>query len=102
MSTGRVFAPALVTLSLLAGCGEQGEPSGSSSKPQIPVVTPTKTVLYFLENPQDHDTTMKACKNDPGTLGRTPECINAAEAQKKIFTWGREEALKRMRGDQPS
>jgi hypothetical protein len=26
------------------------------------------------------DTTLKACANDPGTLGKTPDCVNAQYA----------------------
>jgi hypothetical protein len=26
------------------------------------------------------DTTLKACANDPGTLGKTPDCVNAQSA----------------------
>ena len=45
------------------------------------------TVDWFKqpENKSVLEDTVKACKNDPGTLGKTPNCVNAKEAQRQIF-----------------
>jgi hypothetical protein len=75
---------------------------------QTPNVAPTvsagavvskspRTVAYFLENPGDHDAVKRRCRNDPGALRNTSDCINADQAQKQIFVWGRDEALRRAR-----
>jgi hypothetical protein len=73
----------------LAACGDQ---PGSSS-----VGTETHDVSWYLEHAAEHDKTKQRCKADPGTLRNAPECINADQAQKQIFVWGREEALRRAR-----
>ena len=48
-----------------SGCGEE-----------------TKTKEYYMqpENAQELETKVKECKNDPGGVGQTPNCINAIEA----------------------
>ena len=56
-----------------------------------------RTVAYFLENPGEHDAVKRRCRNDPGALRNTSDCINADQAQKQIFVWGRDEALSRAR-----
>ncbi len=49
----------------LGGCGEK-----------------TKTKEYYMqpENAQELEAKVKECKNDPGGVGQTPNCINAVEA----------------------
>lgn len=89
-----------LALSLLAGCGEENDALSARDPAPIPEAdtpAPVKTVMYLLENPDEHDAITRRCKNDPGTLAGTSECINAAEASKVIFAVGRDEALKLMR-----
>lgn len=74
----------------LAACGEVAEE--------------VHTVDWFKqpENNQVLTDTVNACKNDPGTLGKTPNCINAfaandqlaAEEMAKMVREDRERALK--------
>ena len=85
---------------LLAGCGEENDEI--SARHPVPIrqadaPAPARTVVYLLENPDEHDAITRRCKNDPGTLAGTSECINAAEASKVIFAVGRDEGLKLMR-----
>lgn len=54
---------ALVT----AGCG-------SSS-------APARTVSYFQAHAEEREAVFKRCADDPGTLGKTPECVNASQAE---------------------
>lgn len=44
------------------------------------------TVDWFKqpENNQVLTDTVAACKNDPGGLGKTPNCVNAIEASKQL------------------
>ena len=44
------------------------------------------TVDWFKqpENNQVLTETVAACKNDPGGLGKTPNCVNADEAKRQI------------------
>lgn len=41
-----------------------------------------KTKEYYMqdENAQELEAKVKECKNDPGGVGQTPNCINAVEA----------------------
>lgn len=76
----------------LAACGEKQ------------VTEEVHTVDWFKqpENNQVLTDTVKACKNDLGTLGKTPNCINAfaandqlaAEEMAKMVREDRERALK--------
>ena len=75
----------------LAGCSDvadrAAEPPASS-----------RTVAYLLTHPDEHESIKRQCKNDPGALRNTPDCMNVDQAQKQIFVWGREEAVRRSKG----
>jgi hypothetical protein len=60
-----LFITLLLAISL-GGCGEEK----------------TKTKEYYMqpENAQELEAKVKECKNDPGGVGQTPNCINAKEA----------------------
>ena len=83
----------LLTAVGLGACKD--EPAAPEKADAIP--TPERTVAFFLANPDEHDAVKRFCKNDPGRLRNTPDCINADQAQKQIFVWGREEALRRSK-----
>jgi uncharacterized lipoprotein YajG len=74
---------------LLAGCDEQpSQPAAEASGPSAeaepaPAPAPVRTVSYFLEHADELQATLHACRDDPGTLAATPDCINAAEARKR-------------------
>ena len=70
----------------LAACGEQQ------------VAEKVHTVDWFKqpENNQVLTDTVNACKNDPGTLGKTPNCINAFAANDQLAA---EEMAKMVRED---
>lgn len=63
------IAVALTGLILLAGC----------SKP----TTPTITVEEFLADEALLAEHVRKCRNNPGELGQTPNCVNAAAADGK-------------------
>ena len=42
--------------------------------------TATHTVAEYRANADLRRDTFARCANDPGTLGRTPDCVNAREA----------------------
>ena len=48
----------------------------------------TQTVEWFMkpENREIRDETIKQCRNNPGELKDTPNCINAEEAKRR--RWG--------------
>ena len=54
----------------------------------------TKTVGWFFEHRDELQTTIKACRDNPGERGNTPNCINANEARKKITVQEMKDALK--------
>ena len=52
---------------MAAGCG-------SSSGP-------VRTVSYFQAHATEREAVFKRCADDPGTLGRSAECVNAERAE---------------------
>lgn len=55
----------------LSGCGEEK----------------TRTAEYYMqeENKAEYEAKLAECKNNPGELLGTPNCINAIQAQQQIF-----------------
>lgn len=99
MTSLRALPFLALAFALLAGCGEENDAISARDPmpiPQADAPAPPRTVVDLLENPDEHDAITQRCKDDPGSLANTPDCINAAEARKRIFTWGRGEALKRI------
>jgi hypothetical protein len=41
------------------------------------------TVEEYGQNAQLRESEMRRCANDPGTLGTSPDCINAREAERR-------------------
>jgi len=60
------YALAVVTLAI-ASCSRQPESA-------------SHTVADYRGNPDLRREQLARCTNDPGTLGQTPDCINAREA----------------------
>lgn len=42
---------------------------------------PTRTVSYFQAHPKEREALYRRCADDPGTLGKTAECVNVEQAQ---------------------
>jgi len=40
------------------------------------------TVAYYREHPDERDAVLKRCADDPGSLGKQPDCVNAREASR--------------------
>jgi hypothetical protein len=53
-----------------------------------------RTVAFFMEHPDQLEATWGRCNNDPGSLRKDPDCINAAEARKQKLSREIDEALK--------
>jgi len=56
---------------LFAGC--------ESKKPEAPKEV-TQTVDWCLKHDQERKATLEKCRNNPGELGNTPNCVNARTA----------------------
>lgn len=78
---------------VISACKDADGPEHAATPPA------PRNVAFFLANPDEHEAVKRRCKNDPGALRNTPDCVNADQAQKQIFVWGRDEALKRSRED---
>ncbi len=81
----------------LAGCGESNKraeeaPSPTMSGQQSP--PPAKTISWFIEHRDELQATLKACRDNPGALGNTPDCVNASAARDKITVQEMKDALK--------
>ena len=55
---------------------------------------PPKTVGWFFEHRDELAVTLKACRDNPGELAKTPNCINANEARNKVTVQEMKDALK--------
>jgi hypothetical protein len=81
----------------LAGCGEGNKrakdaPPRPASRQDSPKAA--KTVSWFIERRDELQATLKACRNNPGALGKTPDCINANAARDEITVQEMKDALK--------
>ena len=95
----------LVALSLITvlaaslGACKEDQASKEGSREDTPAAkaaapaTP-KTVSYFLAHPEELQATWNRCRNDPGSLGRSSECVNVAEARKQRTANEMRDALK--------
>ncbi|MGY4427801.1 hypothetical protein ACVWWO_000278 [Bradyrhizobium sp. F1.13.1] len=54
----------------------------------------TKTVSWFFEHRDELQAALKACRDNPGERGNTPDCINANEARNKVTIQEMKDALK--------
>ncbi len=77
----------LATAALLTACQE---PAPAPPQP--------RTVLAFLEDAPALEQAWTACRNDPGGLGRTPDCVNAGYAKERLMMLGRERAIAGLKG----
>jgi len=42
---------------------------------------PARTVSYFQAHPKEREALYKRCADDPGTLGKSAECVNVSQAE---------------------
>ena len=47
-----------------------------------PAPDPANTVTYYREHADERDAALKRCADDPGSLGKQPDCVNAREASR--------------------
>lgn len=80
--TTRLATLLLTVAAALTGCNEAQK--GQESK----------TVGWFLDHREELAMALKACRDDPGALGTTPNCMNANEARNKITIQEMKDALK--------
>ncbi len=81
----------------LGGCRDANKrvedaPSPAMSKQQSPPLA--KTVSWFIEHRDELQATLKACLDNPGALGKTPDCVNASAARDKVTVKEMKDALK--------
>lgn len=66
--------PALLALALAAGpAAAQGSPAAEP-----------RTVSWYADHPQARAQVQLACFDDPGRLGRDPDCVNAQQASVEV------------------
>ena len=46
-----------------------------------------RTVSWYQAHPTERATMMRACLDDPGHIGRSPDCINAEAANNRTGPW---------------
>lgn len=79
----------------LGACTDNEADKRSASAADSP--RPARTVLQFLEDPAALDETWSRCRNDPGGIGRSPECENAGYAKERSMMLGRERAIESLK-----
>ena len=86
---------------LVTGCGDQSIPASNgeakSGAASASSTAQPRTVRYFLEHPSELDEVWKRCRNDPGGVGTSPECVNAGHANERAMMLGRERALRSLK-----
>ena len=80
----RIAALAGLAIALTA-CGDDTPTAESSDAAETVGVEdsappPVRDVEYFLANREELDELFAECRNNPGELGDTPECINVLDA----------------------
>lgn len=45
----------------------------------------TNTVDYYVNNKADRQERLAECRKNPGDMKKTPNCINAAEAENRVM-----------------
>lgn len=72
-----IFIAFVLMISMLSACGSGEE---------------TRTVEWYLlpENKSAWDAKLEQCRNNPGELGNTPNCVNARRAFDRQFLRGGE------------
>ncbi|MBM3552978.1 MAG: hypothetical protein FJX45_14740 [Alphaproteobacteria bacterium] len=90
--------PALIAVVLLTGCGkEETQPKDAPAPPATSDTaspTPEKTVSWFMSNREEMKRILKACKDNPGALSKTPDCVNANAARDKLIVQEMKDAVK--------
>ena len=93
----RLILPALLAAAL-AGCGEGNKRAEEAPPPPVAsrqdAPKPAKTVSWFIEHRDELQATTKACRENPGDLAKTPDCVNASAARDKIIVQEMKDALK--------
>ena len=90
----------LTTLAVvgLAGCNDDNpRPLAARSPaaiPDRPTSPPIKTVSWFIDHRGDLQTILKECRDNPGLLAKTPDCVNANEARNRVTVQEMKDALK--------
>jgi hypothetical protein len=89
---------AFVFMTGLAGCGDNDQQQTGTTRPSPPCggasAQPTKTVAWFIEHSAELRTILKACRDNPGELGKAPDWVNANEAHNQITVQEMKDALK--------
>lgn len=89
----------------LTGCGEgdkqrkdapHSAPTSGNNLPQ-----PAKPVSWFIEHRDELQRTLKACRDNPGELAKTPDCVNADAARDKIIVQEMKDAVKQGKQGSP-
>lgn len=87
----------LLFLALLAlvACNDGGADKRTTTDLDAPRAA--RTVLQFLEDRAALDEAWSRCRNDPGGIGRTPDCVNAGYAKERLMMLGRERAIESLK-----
>jgi len=71
----------------IAALGSAAVPLSAAAQAIAPSTgTPPRTVSWYAGNPEARASVQLACLDDPGRLGKTPDCVNADRANVESAT----------------
>lgn len=79
----------LLGTTLLCGClEEKPKQAKTPQKIVVEITQPTKeavqTVTWFKEHQEERLATLVSCKENPGELDNSPNCVNAMQAENEL------------------
>jgi hypothetical protein len=95
MKSAVIFLMAVGVLSVMAGCKEDKTDTTKGETPEtVQVVEAVQTVDWYKAHNAERNSVLTKCRNNPGTIGATPNCINASRADSSSVWAARGGAIK--------
>ena len=99
MNKAAIILMAVGVLSVMAGCKEDktdtAENTTKGAAPEaVQTVEVVQTVEWYKAHNTERNTVLTKCRNNPGSIGATPNCINASRADSSNIWAARGGAIK--------
>jgi predicted Fe-S protein YdhL (DUF1289 family) len=93
MNKAAIILMAVGVLSVMAGCKEdKTDTADNTTKGAAPEAV--QTVEWYKAHNTERNTVLTKCRNNPGSIGATPNCINASRADSSNIWAARGGAIK--------
>lgn len=100
MNRTAIFLLAVGMLSVMAGCKEEKTDTSAADTPKdstaqaVQIVEAVQTVDWYKAHDAERHSMLAKCRNNPGQIGATPNCINASRADASSVWAARGGAIK--------